>query len=440
MKNYHRFLPRFLGAALLWLLGTAAGAAAATLSTRLIQTGVYVNASAGVQYGYQLWQIGEPGGRTTYAIWVPADASKGPRPAVLITEPYVGLTWSGNPVDLSWASRFNPQQFFYPDVNGPFFDSATSGSIVYSLPATDQIVPQGAVYLGNNVGVLFVFERFYAGGSIADNAKDTTLGLEFLAQQTGVDATHLGIFGSSWGGFEALYGAAGAPAGAVPAAGAALYPPSDFSRFYQYMTYDPFNLIQNPDVLGQRLKFYDPYRRRIIAGTIASLSPLTLNFSSFNLDYLKANLRTDFLVLQDEWDTLVPFAQSIALVATLPNRVQGLWYPHLGPPNYNTLPLGHMPVSPGLDDNSANLFTSAYLLEHLLPAGSPISIPYDSSDFRNFFAYMRSMGDSGADITSLAPRLADLSDPRVTLLDVSSSNPLPPVSGSFWVAYFLSLP
>ncbi len=421
-----------------WLAAHAAGSTA-TLSTRLIQAGVYASPTNGLQYGYQLWQISEPGGRTTYAFWMPVDSAQGPRPAVLITEPYAGIDWSSDPVDQSWASRFNPRQLFYPDVNGPFFDAATSGQIVYSLPTPDQFVPQGLVCLGNNVSVLFVFERFYAGGSIADNARDTTLGLEFLAQQPGVDATHLGIFGSSWGGFEALYGAADAPAGAVPAAGVAWYPPSDFSRFYHYLTSDLFNLIQNEDVLAQRLQFYDPYRRRIVAGTIASASPFALDFSSFDLDFLKANLRTDFLVLHDEWDTLVPFAQSTALAAALPDRVQGLWYPHIGPVDYNALPLAHVPVSPGLDDGSANIFTFAYLLERLLPAGSPISIPYNSSEFENFFAYMRNMENSGADIGSLEPRLADLSDPRITLVDVNPTNPLPPISGSFWAAYFLGL-
>ena len=372
-------------------------------------------------------------------MWIPADSSQGLRPAVLVTEPYEGLTWSSDAVDQAWAARFNPDQPLYPDVNGPFYDPATGGSILYSVPTPDQLVSQGINYLVNNVSVLFVFERFYAGGSVVDNVKDATLGLRFLSQLPGVDTAHLGILGSSWGGFEALYGAASAPAGAVPIVGVAWYPPSDLSQFYQYIVLGLPALIQDPGVLAAHQQFYDPYRRRIIAGTLASLSPPSLNFSSFVPDYLRTNLRTNFLVLHDQWDTLVPFAQSVALASALPDRIQGFWYPHIGPPNYNLLSLSHVPV-PGLDENSAMVFSSAYLLEHLLPADAPISISYDSSAFLKFFGYMRSMEALGADISTLTPRLADLANSHVTLIDVNTSNSLPPVPGSSWVGYFLSLP
>ncbi|HZP60698.1 MAG TPA: hypothetical protein VFB27_10285 [Opitutaceae bacterium] len=436
MKNSRRLC--WLLGVVIWFAAHATGLAAA-LSNRLIQAGVYASPSTGVQYPYQLWQINEVGGRTTYAMWIPADSSQGLRPAVLVTEPYEGLTWSSDAVDQAWAARFNPDQPLYPDVNGPFYDPATGGSILYSVPIPDQLVSQGINYLVNNVSVLFVFERFYAGGSVVDNVKDATLGLRFLSQLPGVDPAHLGILGSSWGGFEALYGAANAPAGAAPIVGVAWYPPSDLSQFYQYIVLGLPALIQDPNLLAVHQQFYDPYRRRIIAGTLASLSPPSLNFSSFVPDYLRANLRTNFLVLHDQWDTLVPFAQSVALASALPDRIQGFWYPHIGPPNYNLLSLSHVPV-PGLDENSAMVFSSAYLLEHLLPANAPISISYDSSAFLKFFGYMRSVEALGADISTLIPRLGDLANSHVTLIDVNTSNSLPPVPGSFWVGYFLSLP
>jgi len=417
-----------------------AGAAVSALSSSIISAGNYVNLLDGLAYPYQLQQLSEAGGRTTCAIWFPPSASGGMRPAVLITEPYAGVNWSSDPVDEAWTARFNPSQSVYPDVNGPLVNS-TSGPIMYTLWTPESVPEEGLVCLSHGMGVLLVFERFYAGGTIADNVKDTTLGLEFLHEQSGVDPNRLGIFGISWGGFEAIYGAANAPAGAVPVVGVASSPPSDLGQLYHYATQGLFSLIQDQGLLAQRLSFYDPYVRRIIAGTVTSISPLNLDFSAYGLDFLRANLKTKFLVLHDQWDTMVPVQQSLALAAALPGQVQGLWYPHVGAIDYNTLPLSHGPVSPGLSEGSTAVFTCLYLLERLLPSDAAIHIPYHSSELAGFFAYMRDMQKQGQDISSLGPRLNDLADPRITMVDLDAAPGQPAfVSGAYWANYFLSLP
>jgi hypothetical protein len=419
---------------------TDTGAAASTFSSQVVGMGSYLNFLDGIVYQYQLLQLSESGGRTTYAIWFPPRVPIGLQPAVLMTEPYAGVEWSNDPVDQNWIADYNPALAAFPDVDGPY-DSPNSGTIQFSPWEMYQIPPMGWVCLSHEVGVLLVFERFYAGGTIVDNVKDTTLGLEFLGQQNGIDPNHIGIFGFSWGGFEAIYGAANAPAGVVPAVGVAWSPPSDLSQFYQYVTQGLSGLIQNPNMVAQRQFYYDPYVRRIIAGTVTSVSPLSLDFSSFDLNFLKTNLKTKFLLLHDQWDTLVPFAQSVALAAALPDQVEGLWYLHVGPIDYNTLPFGHAPVSPGLEPDSASVFTSAYLLERLLPANAPIHIPYYSSDLASFFDYIRILQKQGVDISTILPRLNDLADPRVIMNDRSPApGNLPPVPGSFWANYFLSLP
>ena len=416
------------------------GPAASTLSSHVVSTGTYFNQLDGIFYEYQLLQLSEPGGRTTYAVWLPPHTPTGHQPAVLITEPYAGVEWSNDPVDQAWVAGFSPLLPVYPDVNGPY-DNPNSGTILFSPWQMYQISPAGWVCVGHEVGVLIVFERFYAGGTVVDSVKDTTLGLEFLGQQNGIDPTRIGIFGISWGGFEAIYGAANAPSGVVPAVGVAWSPPTDLSQFYQYVTEGLSNLIQDPNVVAQRQLFYDPYVRRIIAGTITSASPLSLDFSSFNLSFLRTNLKTKFLVLHDEWDTLVSFQQSAALAAVLPGQVEGLWYPHVGPIDYNKLPFSHAPAMPGLEPASASVFTSVYLLERLLPANTPIHIPYYSSNLMSFFAYMRSLQKQGVDISTLLPRLNDLADSRIIMIDESPApNNLPPKPGAYWANYFLNLP
>jgi hypothetical protein len=200
-------------------------------------------------------------------------------------------------------------------------------------------------------------------------------------------------------------------------------------------------LIQNPNALAQRQSFYDPYNRRIIAGTVTSFSPLTLDFSSYNLNFLQANLKTKFLLVHDTWDTEVPFEQSATLVQALPNVVTGFWYPHAGPIDYNTLPLAHSPVQPDLLSASSSVFTSVYLLERLLPANAQIHIPYSSSNLIGFFMYMRSLQKQGVDVGTLLARLNDLADSRIVMVDETSApGNLPPVPGAFWVNYFLNLP
>jgi hypothetical protein len=180
----------------------------------------------------------------------------------------------------------------------------------------------------------------------------------------------------------------------------------------------------------------------MIASTITSLSPLSLDFSNYNLNFLKGHLQTKFLVFHDEWDMLVPFQESVALAAALPNQVEGLWYPHVGAIDYNTLPFSHAPVSPGLAEGNASIFTCAYLLEHLLPPNSPIYIPYSPSDLVDFFTYMRDMQKQGQDISTLLPRLKDLADSRIVMVNLDSSSGNFPlvVPGTYWSAYFLSLP
>jgi len=442
MRKSFSFL-LFFSAFLTCLLpgAAAAGATASALPSYVISEGNYISSLDGVAYQYQLLQLSETGGRTTYAIWFPPSGSTGARPAVLITEPYAGVDWSHDPVDQTWAALFNPNQSLYPDINGPFVNPA-SGPIIYTLWNSGDIPQEGLVCLSHGLGMLLVFERFYAGGTIADNVKDTTLGLEFLQGQSGIDLNHIGIFGISWGAFEAIYGAANAPAGAVPLVGVAWSPPSDLGQFYQYIAQDLSGLIQNPVILAERYLFYDSYVRRMIASTITSLSPLSLDFSNYNLNFLKGHLQTKFLVFHDEWDMLVPFQESVALAAALPNQVEGLWYPHVGAIDYNTLPFSHAPVSPGLAEGNASIFTCAYLLEHLLPPNSPIYIPYSPSDLVDFFTYMRDMQKQGQDISTLLPRLKDLADSRIVMVNLDSSSGNFPlvVPGTYWSAYFLSLP
>ncbi len=63
------------------------------------------------------------------------------------------------------------------------------------------------MHLWNDASVLVVFGRFYAGGSVRDDVADMAAGMWLAAELPSTDRTRIGLWGGSWGGFEALFAA-----------------------------------------------------------------------------------------------------------------------------------------------------------------------------------------------------------------------------------------
>ena len=163
-----------------------------------VQTDVLRNVAT-TTYPYKLLRIKDGAGLETYALWI------APKPGVtsviVMTEPYTGIDWTGLTLDQTVAVLPDAKTLGYiDDLYGPLYEASTSKKIVYDYKTPDDIIPKGMPYLVNGMGVLFVFERFYAGGSIEQDANETALALEFLGTQLSVDSSKIGITGASWGG------------------------------------------------------------------------------------------------------------------------------------------------------------------------------------------------------------------------------------------------
>ena len=128
----------------------------------------------------QLVRIIHADGSRTYVHFLMSD-KPGPRPTVVLTQPYAGIAWSGEEVDTRWAGYFadrpNPQptdhQILHEDVDGPKADATTK--IVYETQPLDQAKREARPHLLNDFSVVLVYGRFYVGGSVRNDIADMRL-------------------------------------------------------------------------------------------------------------------------------------------------------------------------------------------------------------------------------------------------------------------------
>ncbi|HOD14504.1 MAG TPA: prolyl oligopeptidase family serine peptidase [Spirochaetota bacterium] len=375
-------------------------------------------------YCYYLLRLEFAGMEAAYAMWIPPPGG-GVRPAVVLTRPYDYISWSGD--DVPRGSETRVQQY----------------------------VADAVIFMLNNIGVLNVFERYYAGGSIQNDVDDTVAGLRFLNEAVGlVDKTRIGIWGGSWGGFEALYGAAYSSdgGGAVPCAGVAFFPLSDFNDEVEYVE-NPAGGVPNsiPDITDTAKKdqfeeFFSPYLDRIKA---------TAAWADWDGDALLAKLATPFVVVHDEWDTLVPFEQSVYLAVNAPpgapitpiffyqdtaRDLDALYYGwghgELREYRLDAVP----PPADGIVYGVSSTLAYSFLFARLASADQLIFNGYDEIALRDFVEYARDIkcADPSRDDMSWARELLhESTDERIIMInmaDFSTASGAEVVAGAFSAA------
>jgi pimeloyl-ACP methyl ester carboxylesterase len=144
-----------------------------------------------------------------------------------------------------------------------------------------------------------VYGRFSAGRSIIQSVFDMRAGLGTLANQTHIDLTRVGVEGTSWGGFEALYVAAYPPAGVTPRVGVAIAPVTDFQALNTQATVTTPTATSGTQQTGYAT-FYDKYLRRIHIWTD------TNGYGLFQASTVIPRVTQSFLIMQDDWDTMIP--------------------------------------------------------------------------------------------------------------------------------------
>ncbi len=351
------------------------------------------------------YRVRRPDGRFTYVQWIPSD-KPGPRPVVVVTMPYAGIDWTGEPLDARWAG--------YPltagqhlDVDGPGFDG--TGLIVYDPTPLAAVIDQSRLHRLNDCATLLVYGRFYAGGDVRDDVADMAAGMAFLAAQPAIDRARVGVFGGSWGGFEALYAAANADPTLPATVVAAMFPPTDFAGMYAHAT----------TRTGAARDFMTPYVRRIVAATGGP--PGAGDFGGLRADDLCAGLPPDTLLLHDEHDNLVPIAQSQAVAAGCGAAL--LTWPRAG--TIDPALVSHGPVlTDEASPQSIYTYATTYLHLRLAPPGQAVVIDIvHAGSLRTHLGLVRAAQRAGRDVTAVAPRLRDLADPRLYLLDLGAMMP-----------------
>ena len=374
--------------------------AAAGYSSELIRTEPYTDDQMRT-WTNQLVRIHRPDGARTYVQYLPSD-QPGPRPVVVMTMPYAGIDWTGEDVDTRWAGYPLDSASRHLDVDNPQFDGTSL--IVYDPTSVANADDQAHVHLLNNFAVVLIYGRFYTGGSVRDDVEDMKAGMWFVAEQDAIDKTRVGVFGGSWGGFEALYATAYADPRARPSVTVAEYPPSDFTTLEPHFQ----------AVTGAAHDGLVPYVQRIHAGTGGAPGDVGADYSGLHVTDLCGHLPTKTIALHDEHDNLVPFAQSQALLADCGGDAQ-FW---LRTGTFDTSVFTHGPL---LDEPSPqSVFTYAldYLTVNLAtPDQTQLVSVYSPVSLETHLGLVHAAQLAGRDVSFAAPRLRELADSRLVLLN-----------------------
>lgn len=383
------------------LLGGQVRAAA---GYRLEVVGVEVFATDDRAWWTALVRITRPDGGRTYAAWIPSD-KPGVHPLVVSTNPYDGTPWSGEPLDARWATYQPLPSGLYLDVDGPGFDGTSA--ISYVPKSGSQIISESLVHLWNDFHVLVVFGRFYAGGSVRDDVADMAAGMWLAAELPDVDRERIGTWGGSWGGFEALFAAQQADPRARPRVVSALYPPSDLADCLD-------NALTRTDAAFTALQ---PHVRRILAGAGGAPGQPGSDYAGLLVGDLCAALPAETLTLHDELDNLVPVRESRALVATC--GAEALYWPRSASVDPSVPDHGPLLVEPGFA--SVMTYSLTYLHLRLMPPEQVALVEIYSRDaLKTHLRLVHAAQAAGRDIAYAVPRVVDLADPRVYLLDAES--------------------
>lgn len=393
-----------------------------SLVVKVLGSGTYT--SGGESWSYQLLRLPNAAGGFAYVQWFPPPSGAA-APVIVLARPYDGIDWTGEAVDSRWSARGNG---CHADEDGPDFSATTSGTTCYALQSPQAGADESVIHLLNGFGVLAVFGRFYAGGDIWNDVQDMAAGFEFLRSRTDVDTSRIGVFGASWGGFLSLYGAAYAPRDAAPAVGVALFPVSDFSSLITHIDNLP-NLVA-PANLPSYSNFFDPYVRRILKSTGGRPGRSGADYTRFTASAVGQRLTGRMLIAHDDGDTLIPATHSRNFAASYPAIVEPFWYQQGDSVPYDTNMLSHGPIiQPETMYAPIYTFSLAYLYTAIAATTrTTLQLPYAAADMDAFFTDIRTYQLSGRTVNWIVPRLRELCDDRVVMIDLTPPASPPPTT------------
>jgi pimeloyl-ACP methyl ester carboxylesterase len=380
-----------------------------------------------------------PDGKRTYLHFLLSDKA-GPRPVIVITQPYAGADWSGDEVDNRWAGYFqnrpNPKPgdslFFHQDIDG---SADPSMQVIYENKPLATAQAEALPELLNDFSVVHVYGRFYSGGSVRDDIEDMRAAMWFVAEQADIDHARVGVVGGSWGGFEALYASAYGDTRVRPLATVAMYPPADF----------PSMELHFRTVTGDALNYLRPYVSRIHASTGGPAQQTGTNYQGLTFGELCPGaghgLPAKTLVLHDENDNLVPVSQSQQLGQRC--GASTMYWPRQSPIDTTLFSHGKIldPIEqPGIQ--AVATYGYSYLFLALATPEQPyVFYFYSPVSLRNHLNLLRLAQMAGKDVSYAAPRLLDLCNPKLLLIEtppdsVAGASALATAVNAVWATQF----
>ena len=352
--------------------------------------------------------------QVTYAQWVEPDGGHVQGgPVMVLTQPYAGIDWTGEEVDQRWAALGDGA---HPDVDSPGEVPANPEHIVYNRLSVRAGVDGAMVYLLNGISALHVFGRFYAGGDVEDDVEDMANGMRYLATREDIDKDNIGVFGGSWGGFEAFYAAMRAPEEVTPEVGVAFFPVTDFEQEVRYL--DAFSQVQSATQRDAYQTFFAPYVRRIFATTGGAPDAPGASYEGWNHAAVQQQLRTPFFIFHDDQDTLVPFTMSEDLIGNA--LVSHTWFLHPDPVSLESAGPSHG-LTIANHDLSVNTLATVLLMSRLKDDGGTLLTLADSVAFEAMLSTLHAQNGRGQTLGNFPAMLADLASARVQIYDLQTN-------------------
>ncbi|MCB9617958.1 MAG: hypothetical protein H6724_00750 [Sandaracinus sp.] len=348
-------------------------------------------------------------GARTYLAYVHAVSE--PAPVVVLNQPYAGIDWTGEDVDARWAALGNG---LHPDVDAPAYDG--DDVIAYGAQTVQAAADETAVWLLNGAAAVHVYARYYAGGSLMDDALDAATAYDFVASRSDeLRVDRIGSYGGSWGGMMAVFGAAFAGE-TRPLVVSAIAPPTDFVDLYQHTHVELPELFPEPDRVEA---FFSTYWRR--ADPSIGFPPAVDDprVRAFTDEGLCETLSPGVFLLHDDWDLLIPTRQSEALAARCPEKVSATFW-RRGTLDYDTTPLDHGPFGGEPVFPTVQTFATLRILHPILDEAAPrLSLGHVAA-FEAFLGLVRDARTAGEDVSWALSPLRDVADARVRLFDPST--------------------
>ena len=355
-----------------------------------------------------------PDGGRSFLLYQHAPAARAP--LVIQTQPYAGIDWTGEEVDERWAQLGAGS---HPDVDAPDYDDADK--IAYQLQDPAEAVGANNVWAFNGFAAIHAYGRFYAGGTLADDALDAVAPYAFARTRPDeIDLARIGAFGSSWGGMMALFGASQAPPDAAPRVVVPISAPSDFVALWTWSTDTFLSQSNNPEMVTG---FYSPYWRRATP-TLGS-PPAGPSAGPYTHAGLCPGLPGTIILPHDVWDAIIPVAQTEGLAAACAN-VEPIYWPRATPLDLEAATMSHGPFAGEGLVPSVLIYTYAALALSLAPpeAANVYSVTSGPSLVLHLQLVLAAQ-EAGEDVAWILPRLRELADPRLQTL-VAELNQLQP--------------